>query len=65
MYFCTSNLKMKGKKRKILSMDELAANAESVFKGKAVNIACNKETFEQVIKKAATPKQSGVKRPQT
>jgi hypothetical protein len=56
---------MKGKKRKILSMDELAANAESVFKGKAVNIACNKETFEQVIKKAATPKQSGVKRPQT
>lgn len=56
---------MKGKKRKILSMDELAANAEMVLKGKAVNIAGNKEAFEKVIKKAATPKQSGVKRPQT
>jgi len=39
----------------------LTANAERVLKGKAVNIQGDKKTFDTILKKAATPKQRGLK----
>ncbi len=55
---------MAKKKKKIKSMAELTKNFEKLLKGKELN-PNGTALFEQVIKKAATPKQRGLKPSQT
>lgn len=50
------------KNKKILSIDELAANAEKLLKGKKLN-PNGKTVFERTLKKSVRP--HGPKRPQT
>lgn len=49
-------MKIKSKK-KILTIDELVANAKKVLKGKQLNDN-NKELFEETLKQAAQPKKA-------
>jgi hypothetical protein len=51
-------------KKKILTIDELTDNAKKALRRKGLS-ANSRELFENVLKKAASPKQGDVKRPQT
>ncbi|HUM52460.1 MAG TPA: hypothetical protein PK431_11615 [Chitinophagales bacterium] len=51
---------MKANKKKVLSFDEKIKNAEQILKGKELN-PNGKSTFEKVLKKAVTTKQSDLK----